>query len=1055
MEVHEEVQMGIITRIAMKNFVTYDEVVVKPGKNLNLIIGPNGTGKSTIVSAIVLGLGGSPSVIGRAPQIGHYVKSGEQNATIEIDLQNGPNKFVTVTRMFNLQNHTTWMVNKKSATSKQITDLMRTFNIQVDNLCQFLPQDKVVEFANMSPPKLLEETERSVGDPKLLDNHLKLKALRTQQADLEEDLEKKTRLQDREKQIYDSLKDSVGHIQEQNAIKKKLKTLKQKKNWLIFQNKREEFNKAKIGRDEAQNKKNDIAKKLQPVEAAIAKLKSSIQGLEKTAKQHNSEISAKTAKLHKFLDDIEKQEKCIDEIEALCEQKIREEQESDNCIDELREQTNKMENDFRALVAKVGEVGSLQEQLNSNTPQMNQHRVTANELSSQRNFFKEQIDHNSRKIRGEEQVLQQTQDIANKRFELLHTMSADAYKGVLWLRENSHLFSKTIHEPMLLHINLKDSKYAKYFENIIPQRDLTAFVCEDKNDMNLLLRYLRDQQKLRINAVHSDPNRVVNYEPSIPLQNIQQYGFEHYLVSLIDAPQTILSYLVKMYGLNEIPIGNDKVQSSLDHIPDRFRRFFSSNNSYSVSRSKYTGEKSTRQSAIYAGKILSITVDTDKIRKIQEEITLSKEKLNALNDELKTIDEKIVKVQEKIKVLKEIRSRIQGSLDQIQNLQVRINVNEKKIQGMQSNRMSIDQIRSKYKQEIQAAVLKQLQHYRQYNKLLDDLYKNIIINEEFKLQIKMEKNKLANKENDSHDLREEFNNAERDYENLNRELQPLKAELKSAYDTAKESTGGLEPEDKDFAPLMKSFAKLPATIEKLFEEIQATQARIFCLTNDQQEAKRVLDQFNIAKRHLEELDVLIKQRDEELSKVTQQIEKVKGEWLPMLESLVEKINANFSHSFTRMKCAGEVSLIKGDNEMDFDKYGLRIKVKFRDADELQALTRTHQSGGERAVTTAVYMIALQELTRVPFRCVDEINQGMDATNERRIFELIVKITSQCSSSQYFMLTPKLLPGLKYNDSVTVLTVFNAKFMVPCSEFDIHDQCDNIVQAVRRRRLAAH
>lgn len=60
--------------------------------------------------------------------------------------------------------------------------------------------------------------------------------------------------------------------------------------------------------------------------------------------------------------------------------------------------------------------------------------------------------------------------------------------------------------------------------------------------------------------------------------------------------------------------------------------------------------------------------------------------------------------------------------------------------------------------------------------------------------------------------------------------------------------------------------------------------------------------------------------------------------------------------------------------MDFDKYGLQIKVKFRDSDELQILTRTHQSGGERALTTAIYMISLQELSIVPFRCMDEINQ---------------------------------------------------------------------------------
>jgi hypothetical protein len=33
-------------------------------------------------------------------------------------------------------------------------------NVQLDNLCQFLPQDKVVEFARLNPQQLLEETEK-------------------------------------------------------------------------------------------------------------------------------------------------------------------------------------------------------------------------------------------------------------------------------------------------------------------------------------------------------------------------------------------------------------------------------------------------------------------------------------------------------------------------------------------------------------------------------------------------------------------------------------------------------------------------------------------------------------------------------------------------------------------------------------------------------------------------------------------------------------------------------------------------------------------------------
>lgn len=42
------------------------------------------------------------------------------------------------------------------------------------------------------------------------------------------------------------------------------------------------------------------------------------------------------------------------------------------------------------------------------------------------------------------------------------------------------------------------------------------------------------------------------------------------------------------------------------------------------------------------------------------------------------------------------------------------------------------------------------------------------------------------------------------------------------------------------------------------------------------------------------------------------------------------------------------------------------------------------------------------------RCVDEINQGMDPTNERRIFDMLVKETAQPGKSQFFFVTPKVI-----------------------------------------------
>lgn len=60
-------QPGSIVRVKLANFVTYTAVEFFPGPSLNMVIGPNGTGKSTLVCAICLGLGWGPQVGSNAP----------------------------------------------------------------------------------------------------------------------------------------------------------------------------------------------------------------------------------------------------------------------------------------------------------------------------------------------------------------------------------------------------------------------------------------------------------------------------------------------------------------------------------------------------------------------------------------------------------------------------------------------------------------------------------------------------------------------------------------------------------------------------------------------------------------------------------------------------------------------------------------------------------------------------------------------------------------------------------------------------------------------------
>ena len=61
--------------------------------------------------------------------------------------------------------------------------------------------------------------------------------------------------------------------------------------------------------------------------------------------------------------------------------------------------------------------------------------------------------------------------------------------------------------------------------------------------------------------------------------------------------------------------------------------------------------------------------------------------------------------------------------------------------------------------------------------------------------------------------------------------------------------------------------------------------------------------------------------------------------------------------------------------MSFTNLKYNMPSLCRSNEPLARLNPHQQSGGERSVATALYMLALQELTVVPFRCVDEINQA--------------------------------------------------------------------------------
>ena len=150
---------------------TYTNAIdFRPGPKLNLIIGPNGAGKSSLVCAICIGLGGAPRLLGRARELREYVRRGAPSGWVEITLGGGPppaRPLVIRRDLSATSSSSDWRMDGAPATATAVAAAVAGAAIRLDNLCQFLPQDRVADLARLPPSALLEETERCLGDASL------------------------------------------------------------------------------------------------------------------------------------------------------------------------------------------------------------------------------------------------------------------------------------------------------------------------------------------------------------------------------------------------------------------------------------------------------------------------------------------------------------------------------------------------------------------------------------------------------------------------------------------------------------------------------------------------------------------------------------------------------------------------------------------------------------------------------------------------------------------------------------------------------------------------
>ena len=166
-------------------------------------------------------------------------------------------------------NKSEFSINGRNCSKKTVQELARSYSIQIDNLCQFLPQDKVVEFAAMTPIELLRSTQRAVAPQEMIDLHDQLKEARHDQRKIESqnasDLETLANLEGRQRMQ----EADVERMREREQIIKRILMLESARPFPEYRQARTAMHEAKARKKESTKQLKDLEDSVEPTLQAV------------------------------------------------------------------------------------------------------------------------------------------------------------------------------------------------------------------------------------------------------------------------------------------------------------------------------------------------------------------------------------------------------------------------------------------------------------------------------------------------------------------------------------------------------------------------------------------------------------------------------------------------------------------------------------------------------------------------------------------------------------------------------------------------------------------
>ncbi|XP_052775286.1 structural maintenance of chromosomes protein 6-like isoform X1 [Mya arenaria] len=1012
----EMAQGGIIEKIHMRNFMCHPKLTITFGPNINFIVGRNGSGKSAVVNALVVGLGGKASSTNRGSKMKGFILTGKQTAEVEIKLRNqGPDAFqpdlygpsVIVNRKFNNSGSSEYKLKSSdgrviSTKKEELSRLLDQFNIQVENPLAILNQETSKSFLNSKSPNdkykfFLKATqlEQIKEDYDRANDHKNITTeIINQKVEQMPKLEKEVLTWERKFKSLTAIDD----------LKVKIKRLNHELAWSLVQEKEKGMEPLARDRRHEEARLPSFKQKVEEAKHQLDDVNARMSAMTARLSKGGEEVKALQPKLQEAKNSYNEQKKvsrnCMMELKRLEGAVKNSKKEKHEIMKRILEIQSSANHDYEAeRQARQDKIAALQERLNSLNAQeqttdhmLDQYRGAVAKYKSDQYKLNQDMQDLQRQMDKKQGNLTSLKAAQGNQLKRFGPFIPDLVTNIEQCFRHGRFHKKPI-GPLGSCFTLKEQRWALAVECCLKGL-MNSWVCHDYHDEKILEQIVKDvcpQYKISI-IVSRFKNDM--YDTSAKGADNSQFP------SVLDMVQSddpmVYNTMIDMRTIECVLLIEDgktarQVMDPSKRPPRNAREAFTKQGDqvYCAPTFRYYSSSQDKARLLTSNveeDIASLTLEIAGMRQKIEQLRQTRTQFDTDIQENTNLDRK---TSTQLMKIREAQRKVTMEITELKNIEdpapVDVATYEEEVdildKQIQDNEAQLANKTILYRE--QEAQLKDLEKvFKQIEQSMKEKIgiADVIKDEVGTILSEVETCKVNKKHYDT-----KLKELERRIKDINDRMDKYQADIEADIEKAKE----IHEERINTRRSSNNIGNEIAQIEKQIKN----------------EEKQRGDPVEITRQYKEKKDAFMKIRKEvhQLKTFCERLDNAVGRRLTRYSEfrrLIALRTKFFFASFLNNRAyTGKMTFNHKDGSLEM------IVQPSKSASGESTKDLRSLSGGERSFSTICFILALWGAMDSPFRCLDEFDVFMDMVNRRIAMEMLMGTAKEQQERQFIFLSP--------------------------------------------------